>query len=450
MLSKTMDEIPLGHFTDGRIGGIEYPVANPDDPTQCFDRARLARSSAYDDPARSVAIRSHRRRQIAAEQSPHPSERRISARQALRIRLRRRRSGRRGRRLSRCFAISRRTRNTIRNRSRPHSASTAKEFRRMVVSFAIFSTRASTPTRKAASLSTECSLTSPAPAAAASTIASRSLHAMHNRLHRSSSRPTSSLSPISPKPIRSPAKPAGYSTSRPNKTSCRKFSFQTRRTNIGAASCALIHVTPDGLHDATISPNIRIYHFTGLAAFQRLLPAGKRQRRPRRPATRIAASGALFLARDDRQHGRLGAQQHRAARQQLSKNCRRHADSYSKNTIRPRSPACTDRTRQPPHTASISARTGATEFSACSRQKSARRFPVLVPAIDADGNERDGIRLPEITVPLASYLSWNLRDPSIGAPKRTRRIRIVVRAVSENRSRAPPIARSAQIDRRSL
>jgi hypothetical protein len=43
-------------------------------------------------------------------------------------------------------------------------------------------------------------------------------------------------------------------------------------------------------------------------------------------------------------------------------------------------------------------------------------FPVLVPAIDADGNERDGVRLPEISVPLASYLSWNLRDPSIGAP----------------------------------
>jgi hypothetical protein len=43
-------------------------------------------------------------------------------------------------------------------------------------------------------------------------------------------------------------------------------------------------------------------------------------------------------------------------------------------------------------------------------------FPVLVPQVDADGNERDGVRLPEITVPLATYISWNLRDPSIGAP----------------------------------
>ena len=43
-------------------------------------------------------------------------------------------------------------------------------------------------------------------------------------------------------------------------------------------------------------------------------------------------------------------------------------------------------------------------------------FPVLVPQVDADGNERDGVKLPEITVPLATYASWNLRDPTIGAP----------------------------------
>jgi hypothetical protein len=43
-------------------------------------------------------------------------------------------------------------------------------------------------------------------------------------------------------------------------------------------------------------------------------------------------------------------------------------------------------------------------------------FPVLVPQVDDDGNERDGVRLPEITVPLATYTGWNLRDPSIGAP----------------------------------
>lgn len=42
-------------------------------------------------------------------------------------------------------------------------------------------------------------------------------------------------------------------------------------------------------------------------------------------------------------------------------------------------------------------------------------FPVLVPQVDSDGNERDGVRLPEVVVPLATYTGWNLRDPSIGA-----------------------------------
>ncbi len=43
-------------------------------------------------------------------------------------------------------------------------------------------------------------------------------------------------------------------------------------------------------------------------------------------------------------------------------------------------------------------------------------FGVLVPQVDADGNDLGGVRLPELQVPLATYTGWNLRDPSIGAP----------------------------------
>ncbi len=43
-------------------------------------------------------------------------------------------------------------------------------------------------------------------------------------------------------------------------------------------------------------------------------------------------------------------------------------------------------------------------------------FPILVPQVDADGNETAGLRLPEIQVPLGTYAGWNLRDPRIGAP----------------------------------
>jgi hypothetical protein len=45
-------------------------------------------------------------------------------------------------------------------------------------------------------------------------------------------------------------------------------------------------------------------------------------------------------------------------------------------------------------------------------------FVVRVPAVDADGNVKAGIRLPEIGVPLATHAGWNYRDKSIGAPER--------------------------------
>jgi hypothetical protein len=45
-------------------------------------------------------------------------------------------------------------------------------------------------------------------------------------------------------------------------------------------------------------------------------------------------------------------------------------------------------------------------------------FVVSVPAVDADGNVRTGIRLPDIAVPLATHAGWNYRDASIGAPER--------------------------------
>ena len=43
-------------------------------------------------------------------------------------------------------------------------------------------------------------------------------------------------------------------------------------------------------------------------------------------------------------------------------------------------------------------------------------LPLYVPQVDADGNERAGIRLPDVAVPLATLTGWNFRKPSIGVP----------------------------------
>jgi hypothetical protein len=42
-------------------------------------------------------------------------------------------------------------------------------------------------------------------------------------------------------------------------------------------------------------------------------------------------------------------------------------------------------------------------------------YRMLVPAVDADGNEIAGIRLPDIAVPTATFTGWNLRSESVGA-----------------------------------
>jgi hypothetical protein len=44
-------------------------------------------------------------------------------------------------------------------------------------------------------------------------------------------------------------------------------------------------------------------------------------------------------------------------------------------------------------------------------------YTVFVAAVDQDGNETAGIRLPDLTVPLATYTGWNPRHPDQGAPE---------------------------------
>jgi hypothetical protein len=43
-------------------------------------------------------------------------------------------------------------------------------------------------------------------------------------------------------------------------------------------------------------------------------------------------------------------------------------------------------------------------------------YVTLVPDADADGNDKAGIRLPDVAVPLGTYTGWNLRPSRMGAP----------------------------------
>ncbi len=45
------------------------------------------------------------------------------------------------------------------------------------------------------------------------------------------------------------------------------------------------------------------------------------------------------------------------------------------------------------------------------------RYGVRVPVLDADNNERGVLRMPAVSVPIATYTGWNLRNPGIGVPE---------------------------------
>lgn len=180
-------------------------------------------------------------------------------------------------------------------------------------------------------------------------------------------------------------------------------------------ACALIHTSADGEHDATISPDVRIYHFTGLQHFSGPFPPEK-------------GTGDL-----------LGQEpQSPLPIRYFWRAMIENMDAWVRSGVLPPPssyPKISDGTLVPlvqyafpaipgvnkPHEANSGYRL---DFGPNWRDgilsvqppQVGKPFPALVPQVDADGNERDGVRVPELSAPLATYASWNLRDPSIGAP----------------------------------
>jgi hypothetical protein len=194
-----------------------------------------------------------------------------------------------------------------------------------------------------------------------------------------------------------------------------KIFFSNTSYEYWGRACALIHVSADGKQDAPISDSVRIYHFTGEQHFPGPWPPAKgegdlRGQQPESPLA-IRYFWRAMVANMDAwvRSGTLPP-----------------ASSY---------PRIADGTLVPLHDYAFPPLPGVKkphEANAAYRldfgpnwrdgilsiepPKVGEAFPILVPQVDVDGNERDGVRMPEISVPLATYASWNLRDPSIGAP----------------------------------
>jgi hypothetical protein len=178
---------------------------------------------------------------------------------------------------------------------------------------------------------------------------------------------------------------------------------------------ALIHISADGKQDASISDNVRIYHFTGLQHFSVPFPPEKGTgdelgQEPQSPLPVRYFWRAMIANMDAWVRSDILPP---------PSSYPKIADGNLVPLEKYALPAIPGVNR--PHEASQAYRLDFGpnwQLGILSIQppKVGPAFPVLVPQVDADGNERDGVRLPEVTVPLATYTGWNLRDPSIGAP----------------------------------
>lgn len=194
-----------------------------------------------------------------------------------------------------------------------------------------------------------------------------------------------------------------------------KIFFSNTSYEYWGRACALIHVSADGKHDAPSSDSVRIYHFTGEQHFPGPWPPAKGQgdllgQQPESPLA-IRYFWRAMVANMDA-WVRSGTPPPASSYPQIDDGTLVPLHDYAF----PRLPGV-----QKPHEANAAYRL---DFGPNWRDgilsiqppKVGEAFPVLVPQVDADGNERDGVRLPEMSVPLATYASWNLRDASIGAP----------------------------------
>ena len=82
--------------------------------------------------------------------------------------------------------------------------------------------------------------------------------------------------------------------------------------------------------------------------------------------------------------------------------------------------------------------------------KRGKRYHTLVPAVNADGLDIAGIRLPDITVPVATYTGWNLRAPQARQPRHDHGTIWILRRVPTHKGRAAAFRRPAAFDSRAL
>ena len=161
----------------------------------------------------------------------------------------------------------------------------------------------------------------------------------------------------------------------------------------GGRSAALVHTSPDGMHDLKLADNTRVYYLTGAQHGPARFPTKVNQgQQPDNPLEYWWTMRALMVS----------------------------MEKWMKDGAAPpesRYPMLADGTLVPVATVAFPKLDGVQSPTIIPAiQRDGKHVPFLVPQVDADGNERAGVRTAESLVPLATYTGWNFRNRAIGGP----------------------------------
>ncbi len=159
----------------------------------------------------------------------------------------------------------------------------------------------------------------------------------------------------------------------------------------GGRAAALVHTSPDGKTDLTLPANVRAYFLTGTQHSPgRFPPRVSQGQQPENPLEYWWTLRALLLAMD------------RWVREDEAPPASQH-------------PRLSDGTLVPAATVPFPRIPGVhSPHGIPAGRQGHTPVPFLVSQVDGDGNERAGVRLPELAVPLATYTGWNFRDAATG------------------------------------
>ena len=169
-------------------------------------------------------------------------------------------------------------------------------------------------------------------------------------------------------------------------------------------AAALVHTTPDGTRDLPLPENVRVYFLAGTQHSPARFPAQiANGQQPDNPVDYWWTMRALLLA----------------MHKWVKEGAAPPPSLYPKLQDRTLVPAASIAFPAIPGVTSPRALTAGVRIANPYLEGNAGAgapLPLLVPAVDEDGNERAGIRLPDVAVPLATYTGWNFRTAAIGAP----------------------------------